>query len=77
MPMTPKARKAAFRYAATMKGSTLHAAAATMGVTLYHLQEGLRNPKRRKLSGEVQKKFAAYIGQPVESVFPADVLRVA
>lgn len=70
MPMSPRERKAAFKSAVELKGTTCAAAARdAIGVTWYHLSEGLQD--ERPLSREVQEKFAAYIGKPVGKVFAA------
>lgn len=76
MTMTPRERKAAFKHAVELNGTTCTAASAdVIGVTWHHLSEGLQN--LRPLSAEVQEKFAAYIGQPVKKVFPAKKSPVA
>lgn len=67
--MTPLERKVAFRTKAMQDGKTLYAAAyEACGVTLYHLTEAIGN--KRPVSDEVKQKFAAYIGVPVDEVFP-------
>jgi hypothetical protein len=68
MSMTPLERKAAFKHQTTLDETTLEAAAKSVcGVTWLHLSEGIAD--RRPLSGEVQQKFAAYLGRSVDDVF--------
>lgn len=67
MAMTPLERKAAFKHAVTMNRTTQEAASAEMGVTYYHLSEGIAG--RRSLSAELKEKFAAYIGKSPVEVF--------
>lgn len=74
--MTPRERKAAFKSAVELNGTTCKAASAdVIGVTWDHLSQGLQN--LRPLSQDVQHKFAAYIGRPVGKVFPAKRSSVA
>lgn len=68
MTMTPLERKAAFRHAVTMNETTLDSAAQDgCGVSWHHLSQGIAG--ERRLSTEVQQKFAAYIGRSVDDVF--------
>ncbi len=68
MTMTPLERKAAFRHAITMNETTLDSAAQdVIGVSWHHLSQGIAG--ERRLSAEVQQKFAAYIGRPTDEVF--------
>lgn len=70
MPMSPLERKAAFLYAVTMNRTTLEAASReSIGVTWFHLAQGIKYPEYRGMSAEVKQKFAAYIGRTVEDVF--------
>ncbi len=68
MTMTPLERKAAFRHAVTMNETTLDSAAQdVIGVSWHHLSQGIAG--ERRLSAEVQQKFATYIGRPIDEVF--------
>ena len=67
MPLSPLERKAAFAYAATMRGKTKTAAAKEdLGVTWTHLAGVLSG--ERYGSAELWQRFAEYVGKPVRQV---------
>jgi hypothetical protein len=76
MPMSELERKAAFKYACTVKRTTMKdAAREVMGVGYHHLTEGLGG--RRPLSTAVEERFAAFIGSNRAHVFGASTTGVA
>lgn len=76
MAMSELERKAAFKYACTVKRTTMKdAAREVMGVGYHHLTEGLGG--RRPLSQLVEERFAAFIGSNREQVFGTPAAGVA
>lgn len=69
MPLTPLERKAAFAHAVTLRGKSKTAAAKEdLGVTWTHLSAVLEED--RDGSEELRRRFADYIGVPVEECWP-------
>jgi hypothetical protein len=69
--MNPAERKMAFKTQAMRDSKTFNGAAyEACGVTWFHLSDGIAD--KRPLSDDVKQKFAAYIGQTVETVFGDD-----
>lgn len=69
-------RKMAFREQAARDGETVTSAAVkVIGVTPFHLSEGLAG--KRPLSAAVKEKFATYINRSVQEVFGDDATNSA
>lgn len=73
MAMTPVERKAAFRYAATVRELTMCNAARRLGVSYNHLMLVLAGPEGhkegRKGSAALQARIADFIGCSVAEAF--------
>lgn len=75
MAMTPNERKAAFRYAATVRELTMCNAARKIGVSYNHLMLVLAGPEGhrngRTGSADLMARIAEFLGCSVEEIFAA------
>ena len=75
MAMTPNQRKAAFKYAATVRELTMCNAARKLGVSYNHLMLVLAgpegHPEGRKGSADLNARIAEFLGCSVEEIFTA------
>ena len=70
MALTPLERKALFKAAVTLKGTTMAKAARQLGVSYNHLTLVLRGD--RVGSVRLERDVAAFIGKPVNEVIGLD-----